>query len=252
MKNPATWSPSKFVYKKSKLVASRDTKEVGIASRLITDLSAQWYEAKLTEYASGCLLDLGCGKAPLYLVYSDLVDDCICVDWDSSFHTNPHLDYSCDLTKPLPFLNGEFQTVILSDVLEHIPEPWALWSEIDRLLAPGGVLLMNVPFYYSIHEEPYDYYRYTEYALRRFDEQSSLDLIELDVSGGLPEVIADISSKILAKLRPQFLFFPLASFLQWVVRRFVKTKVGARASSVSGKKFPFGYFLVAKKSSRES
>lgn len=41
MKQRDAWKPSKYVYKHGKLIASRDSNEVGIASRLITDLIAE-------------------------------------------------------------------------------------------------------------------------------------------------------------------------------------------------------------------
>jgi SAM-dependent methyltransferase len=49
------------------------------------------------------------------------------------------LDFECDLTKPLPFADGEFDTIILSDVLEHVPQPERLWSEIALSAIPGAV-----------------------------------------------------------------------------------------------------------------
>ena len=44
-------------------------------------------------------------------------------DWSSDVcssdltrHPNPYLDCECDLTQPLPFRDGEFDTLVLSDV----------------------------------------------------------------------------------------------------------------------------------------
>ena len=60
---------------------------------------------------------------------------------------------------------------------------------LARVLRPGGKLLLCVPFFYWIHEEPHDYYRYTEFALARFCELSELKIICLEAYGGLPEVL---------------------------------------------------------------
>jgi len=51
-------------------------------------------------------------------------------------------------TKKLPFNENEFDTVILSDVLEHLPTPENIINEIYRVLAKNGKLLLNVPFLY--------------------------------------------------------------------------------------------------------
>ena len=104
------------------------------------------------------------------------------------------------MTKELPFDDNEFDTIILSDVLEHIPVPEQLWNEMTRILAHNGKIIMNVPFYYWLHEEPYDYYRYTEFALRRYVEMSALNLILLEPLGGAPEVMADIFAKNISLL----------------------------------------------------
>ena len=61
MKNKENWKPSKYVWKKSKLIASRDKKQVGVGSRLMADIIAGYYEKYLPKYAHGRLLDLGCG-----------------------------------------------------------------------------------------------------------------------------------------------------------------------------------------------
>ena len=76
----------------------------------------------------------------------------------------------------LPFGDSEFDTIILSDVLEHIPVPEHLWKEMARILSRNGKIIMNVPFYYCLHEAPHDCSRYTEFALRRFVEMSGLRL----------------------------------------------------------------------------
>jgi hypothetical protein len=75
MKNKEDWKPSKFVYENGRLIGSRDPSEVSISSRLITDVIANFYDQYLKQYARGRLLDLGCGKVPLYATYRELVTD---------------------------------------------------------------------------------------------------------------------------------------------------------------------------------
>jgi len=245
MRNRDRWQPSKFIYRKGKLIASRDQKEVGVGSRLSVDLVAEFYNNNLQQHAKGALLDLGCGKAPLFIAYKDYVSNIICVDWENTLHKNEYLDFECDLTKVLPFSDGEFDTIILSDVLEHIPQPEHLWKEMSRILSRNGKIIMNVPFYYWLHEQPHDYYRYTEFALRRFVESSGLRLIQLNTIGGAPEIMADIFSKNILHLRGIGHF--LAMFAQWVTSCFIKTKIGKKVSKATSNSFPLGYFLIAEK-----
>lgn len=50
-----------------------------------------------------------------------------------------------DLTQ-LSFASGSFDVVLTSDVLEHVPEPYAAHREIHRVLRPGGRHLFTVPY----------------------------------------------------------------------------------------------------------
>ena len=239
------WQPSKFVYKNGKLRASRDGEEVSLSSRLVVDIVAGYYDRDLKQHARGRLLDLGCGKVPLFATYRELVTEVTCVDWVNTPHKNPHLDRELDLTDNLPFDDNEFDTIILSDVLEHISVPQRLWKEMARILSKKGKIIMNVPFFYWLHEQPHDYYRYTEFALRRFADISGMRLIKLASVGGAPEILADVLAKNLMRL-PK-LGRAAALFVQWCAWNFIRTSVGKKVSDATSRVFPFGYFLIAEK-----
>jgi spore maturation protein CgeB len=64
-----------------------------------------------------------------------------------------------------------------------------------RILKPRGSVLHNVPFYYWLHETPYDFYRYTEFALRRFADSTHFKVLLLDAIGGAPGILANILAK---------------------------------------------------------
>ena len=245
MKNGDKWQPSKFVFKGGKLIASRDTNEFGIQSRLIGDIIAEFYHKNIPIHAKGKLLDLGCGKVPFYNVYKDHITENVCVDWENTLHKNEYLDFECDLTKKLPFEDREFDTIILSDVLEHIPNPSELWKEMARILAVNGKIIINVPFYFWIHEAPHDYYRYTEFALQRFVKDSNLKLLELERMGGVPEIIAMLLSKHF--LWKPSLGIPLANGVQFITKIFVHTKLGQKISEKTSEACPLAYCLIAAK-----
>jgi len=240
-----TWVPSKFVRRNGRLKASRDSSEVAVGSRMISDVIARYYDENLKLHAKGRLLDLGCGKIPLFDAYRRYVTDSVCVDWENTEHKNDHLDFEADLTKELPFSDGDFDTILLSDVLEHIPEPERLCKEIARVLTPTGKLLMNVPFYYWIHEQPHDYYRYTEFALRRLMEHSGMQVLQLEPIGGVPEIMADIFAKNVVHV--PVAGNAIAMLSQWATSAIMRTSVGRRLSAGTMHAFPLGYFLVAEK-----
>ena len=45
----------------------------------------------------------------------------------------------------LPFEDGAVDAVVMLDVLEHVPEPRAVLTEVRRVLRPGGVVVLSVP-----------------------------------------------------------------------------------------------------------
>jgi SAM-dependent methyltransferase len=244
MKNQEQWLPSKFAFRRGRWKASRDTNALSLSSRLVADLVAEFYDTFIPKYAKGRLLDLGCGKVPLFGAYRDYIVSSTCVDWELSPHGGLHVDHVCDLNKPLPFEEGAFDTVILSDVLEHIPLPNGLWAEMSRVLVPKGRVLANVPFYYWLHEAPHDYFRYTEYALKRFAENSGFLILVLEPIGGTPEILADMLAKHLEAV--PIVGRPLSIALQYATLVFVRT-LGRRLSQRTSRLFPLGYFLVAEK-----
>lgn len=201
------------------------------------------YERMLPRFARGDLLDLGCGPVPLFGLYFPLVDSVTCVDWPASPHATLHVDLVADLSEPLALESAAFDTVILSDVLEHVPEPRTLLSEIARVLRPGGHLLLNVPFMYGLHELPHDYFRYTAPALHRLLAGAGLRVSHLGTVGGSLHVLADLVAKHLAHVPA--IGAPLASAVQGAVAALDRTALGRRIAERTGERFPLGYFVVA-------
>ena len=62
--------------------------------------------------------------------------------------------------------DATFETVLCTEVLEHLPEPQRAIDEMYRVLRPGGELLLTTRFLFPIHDAPGDYFRYTKYGLR--------------------------------------------------------------------------------------
>ena len=241
MRNQDAWRPTKFVISRSGLRASADPREVALGSRLTVDLQARSYHLALIEHCRGTLLDLGCGKAPLYIVYKDLATSVTCVDWVNSYHDTGHADICCDISGGLPLADEQFETVLATDVLEHMPDPKAVWLEIARVLRPEGKVIVGVPFLYWVHEAPYDFFRYTRYKLAEFCRDTGLEVLILEPYGGAVEVVLDVLAKHAAVC-------PILSRIFYRISRFlVYSKPGRTLSERSSEHFPLGYLLVARK-----
>ncbi|MCL2289913.1 MAG: methyltransferase domain-containing protein [Bacteroidetes bacterium] len=240
MKNINIWQESKFV--KNKSGHWRGAKNTN-SSWLMATLIAEWYEKRMPIYVKGDLLDLGCGKAPLYGMYSQFTDSICCADWENSLHGTSYLDVSCNLNEPLPFANASFDTIILSDVLEHIVEPKQLFAEMFRILRPNGKILLNVPFFYWVHEAPHDYYRYTQFALRKFAEDTNFNIIELSARGGIAVCFADVVGKCAALTVP-FIGKGFAKILQKTTYYFFRHSSKTNNLNTA---FPLVYMMILQK-----
>lgn len=124
------------------------------------------------------VLDAGAGRAP----YRDLfahakyeTADFLAVKGKK--YTPP--DYVCDLAE-IPVEDARFHHVVFTQVLEHIPEPSRVLAELYRVLKPGGTLWLTAPLFYAEHERPYDFFRYTQFGLRRLLEGAGFHVLEMD------------------------------------------------------------------------
>jgi len=193
-----SWKETKYTLNSGILSASKNPRELFPASRVITQLVAKFYTLQIPQYARGRLLDLGCGKAPLLGLYRTLAHPIVCADWPNSLHSNPDIDVLCDLSKPLPFKDKSLDTIIISDVLEHISDPCKLWSEMSRILSPGGHIIGNSPFLYWIHEAPFDYHRMTPSAIELYIKTAGLELISVESLGSILDTWTDVTAKALS------------------------------------------------------
>ncbi len=135
----------------------------------------------------GEFLDVGCGKMPykkLILSQSE-VKNYVGLDIETAkvYDENVQPDVRWD-GKVIPLDDNSFDTVMATEVLEHCPDPSAILEEIHRVLRPGGYFFFTVPFLWNLHEQPYDFYRYTPYALELLLKNAGFDDIELEPQGG--------------------------------------------------------------------
>lgn len=143
------------------------------------------YHAELFEnikkYAKGRLLDIGCGNKPYANIINVLVDEYIGCDIVQS--SDQKVDIICDATK-IPLPNASFDILMSTQVIEHIADHQLLINESYRILKPGGYLIISGPMYWPIHEEPYDFFRFTKYGFRHLLTRAGYTVIEERTNGG--------------------------------------------------------------------
>lgn len=116
----------------------------------------------------GDLLDVGCGEMPYRSFLPDAVRYTgIDVPQASAFSMQGNEKIVPFDGASIPFPDASFDIVLCTEVLEHSPEPMALILEMKRVLRPGGKLIATVPFSARVHYAPYDFHRFSRYALDR-------------------------------------------------------------------------------------
>lgn len=78
-----------------------------------------------------------------------------------------------------------YDSVVCHQVLEHVRKPRAALVEMQRVLIPGGYLILSVPHLSRRHELPHDYFRYTQEGVRVLLEELDFEVIQLKPYGGL-------------------------------------------------------------------
>lgn len=147
------------------------------------------------EKLEGRLLDVGCGQMPYKKILLESgggrVTEYIGLDLaNNPIHQNQP-DILWDEGK-IPLASNSVDSALLTEVLEHVPNPTELLTEILRVMKPGAVLFLTVPYLWPLHEVPYDNYRYTPFALTRHLQEAGFSNVELHATGGWDASLAQM------------------------------------------------------------
>lgn len=108
----------------------------------------------LQKIPPGNVLDVGAKDSP----YRQYLSSRRYLRLDISARTKP--DIVGDITD-FKWPSAYFDTIIATEILEHLPSPQKAVAEIWRVLKPGGTCLLSTRFIFPYHPDPKDYYRYT-------------------------------------------------------------------------------------------
>lgn len=97
-------------------------------------------------------------------------------------------DYQLDLQYIFPNTSNydihpeQFDFIVCSEVLEHIPKPWLAIDMLEQLLKPNGKLIITVPCNLQYHGgDVYgDYYRFMYFTLEKIINLKLIDKHVLD------------------------------------------------------------------------
>lgn len=131
---------------------------------------AQWLAAHLLNRdlaehlpeVTGRVLDVGCGPQP-YRPLLRAAHEYVGADVSAG----PTVDVLITPGQPWPVAEGQFDAVLMTQVLEYVDDVPALVGELRRVLKPGGTAILSFPFLFNEHGSN-DYLRLSAPAVPAF------------------------------------------------------------------------------------
>ncbi|MEK7116780.1 MAG: class I SAM-dependent methyltransferase [Patescibacteria group bacterium] len=155
----------------------------------------------LAKHIKGRVLDIGCGSKPYQKLFTD-AKEYAGMEFDSEANrAKKQADIFYD-GKRFPFEDSRFDSVIATEVLEHVFNPDEFANEINRVLKKGGNVLLTVPFVWDEHEQPYDYARYSSFGLSHLLQKHGFKIMEMRKTLGDIRVVFQLINCYVHKIIP--------------------------------------------------
>jgi ubiquinone/menaquinone biosynthesis C-methylase UbiE len=178
------------------------------------------------------ILDAGAGQCQYKYIFEkrhNYIAQDLCVgdkNWDFS-----HINIKSPIHE-IPAKSSSFDYIICTQVLEHVPNPQEVMSELSRLLKKNGKILFSVPLTAGEHQIPYHFFNYTRYGLKILCDKAKLKINFIDTVGGffayIQQMIQYIPYKLFGESRfIKIIFYPyriIVGTLGLALDRFDKDK----------------------------
>lgn len=132
------------------------------------------------------VLDIGCGTGVISLLLADLGHDVMGVDFapemverakTNAERTGWSVEFHCGDAEALAVPDDAFELVTARHLLWTLPRPVAALREWQRIVEPGGQILLMEG--YGMHSEPWDEYKEVSTELPMYDGQSPEEMRDL-------------------------------------------------------------------------
>jgi len=194
-------------------------------------------------YAYGRCLDAGSGRSSWRPRLAARGFEVLSLDIEDR---SGEVDIVADLQDMPMVSDASIGTVLCTQVLEHLPRPWDALAEIERVLEPGGHLILSVPHLSMLHEVPHDYYRFTRYGLISLLEKEGFQVQEISESGGLVSFLSHLLSMGLMTTLGSL---PGLRRVIWGLNYIVLVKAAGLVDAIIGLRtiYPCNYVVLAQK-----
>lgn len=147
----------------------------------------------LATAGDGAVLDAGCGAQP----FRGLIEreGRRYVGMDAVQNQNGSVEILSAL-EDAPAFAVPFPVVLCTEVLEHVVDIDQAFGGLRRACAPGGDVVMTVPFVYPLHMEPYDFRRLTLHGIERLAHAHGFTLASSERLGTGSDVLATMLADV--------------------------------------------------------
>lgn len=145
---------------------------------------------RVRHHAHGTLLDVGCGSRAFAPLFRGHAERYLGLDLPGSPELHgPPPDVFGDARR-LPVRDGSVDTVLSLSVMDLVPEPPRAMAEMRRVLAPGGVAIVEFVQAAPLYRASPDLWRFTRPGIGRLLDDAGLEEVETVRVGRLPTYVA--------------------------------------------------------------
>ncbi|HNQ69105.1 MAG TPA: class I SAM-dependent methyltransferase [Bacteroidales bacterium] len=162
------------------------------------------------HFIKGKVLDYGCGISPYKNLFN--YDEYIRADIENKDDRTIVL---IDDLKNI-YKNDYFDSILCTEVLEHVENYSNVVDEFKILLKPNGYLLLTTPFVWPVHGHPQDYRRFTQNGIEKMLSEKGFKILKtIRTSNYYETIIQLILFHVFSKLQSRFIFcnFVVSLFL---------------------------------------
>ena len=97
------------------------------------------------------------------------------------------------MAESIPLSSDSVDTIVMTEVLQYVESPRKVLAEVRRVLSPGGICLVSVPFLIPVHGDfQVDRRRFTALILREMFDAAGFSEIDIVSMGALGSVLYDL------------------------------------------------------------
>jgi len=128
-----------------------------------------------SNFLNGKLLDFGCGSKPYEKLFKNS-NNYVGVEVSGNKENLKSDIYYDGIT--LPFADNTFDSILCTEVFEHVEQLDDVIIELYRVLKPGGRMIVTSPFICIEHEMPYDFRRFTFNGLINLMKKNNFKILK--------------------------------------------------------------------------